>query len=121
MMLFLNAGNLSPARRAKARFTNSGFVAAFSTARLVRVASWVDTCFAASMLSFDLSFIFFSQWHNNPDIGFSYCFADRPPSTVRTVPVTHFESSEHRYATAPDMSSGSPITRKGKVDSRTFL
>src|SRR5437660_4983465 len=51
----------------------------------------------------------------------AYCFADIPPSTVKTVPVIHLASSEHRYATAPEISSGSPILRNGKDDSSVFL
>ena len=41
--------------------------------------------------------------------------------TIITVPVTHLASSEHRYATAPAMSSDSPILRSGNVDSSTFF
>src|SRR6185436_14213582 len=52
---------------------------------------------------------------------YNYCFAETPPSTIMTVPVTHLASSEQRYATAPAMSSGSPILRRGNPDSNTFL
>ena len=50
-----------------------------------------------------------------------HCLAEIPPSTVNTVPVIHLASVEHKYETAPDISSGVPILLNGKEASSNFL
>src|SRR5205085_3205257 len=47
------------------------------------------------------------------DVGHGYCVAVRPPSRVRTWPVTNDEASEQKKSAAPTRSSGSAIRPSG--------